>query len=289
MAWSLGAQPGCNGAILSDLKDFTGKAAIVTGATQGLGEMTARLLVERGLSHLIVTGRDELRGAAITEDLRSSGCDAHFVGADLENPNACESVISEARKRFHKVDVLVNAAGLTSRGTIYDTSLELWDRLMAVNLRAPFILTQGCVNWMRETGTVGSIVNIISTSAYGGQPFLTPYSTSKGGLATFTKNVAYAVVRHRIRVNGLMLGWMDTPGEDSIQREYHTNDQDWIEEAEATRPFGRLIKTDEAARAIAWLASDESGLMTGALIDFDQSVIGGGDAPIPGPDEPGIK
>ena len=103
MAWSLGAQPGCNGAILSDLKDFTGKSAIVTGATQGLGEMTARLLVERGLSHLIVPGRDEPRGAAITEDLRSSGCDAHFVGADLENPNACESVISEARKRFHKV------------------------------------------------------------------------------------------------------------------------------------------------------------------------------------------
>ena len=142
---------------------------------------------------------------------------------------------------------------------------------------------------MRRERIQGSIVNVISTSAYGGQPFLTPYSTSKGGLATLTKNVAYAVVRHQIRVNGLMLGWMDTPGEDVIQRTQHTDGRDWLDEAEATRPFGRLIKADEAARAIVWLASDESGLMTGALVDFDQSLIGGGDPPIPAVDEHGIN
>ena len=141
---------------------------------------------------------------------------------------------------------------------------------------------------MRETMTKGSVVNVISTSAYGGQPFLTPYSTSKGGLATLTKNVAYAVVRNQIRVNGLMLGWMDTPGENIIQRTNHTDGQDWLEEAEADRPFGRLIKAEEAAKAITWLASEESGLMTGALIDFDQSIIGGGDAPIPTVGEYGI-
>jgi NAD(P)-dependent dehydrogenase (short-subunit alcohol dehydrogenase family) len=270
------------------MSTFNGKTALITGSTQGLGEETALLFVERGIRELVITGRNAERGEAVSDRLRERGCDVLFVAADLEQLESCQNIIAQARDRFSKVDILVNSAGLTSRGTIYDTSVELWDQLMAVNLRAPFILTQGCVNWMRETETRGSIVNVISSSAYGGQPFLTPYSTSKGGLATLTKNVAYAVARHQIRVNGLMLGWMDTPGEDNIQRTVHTDGQDWLEEAETTRPFGRLIKTDEAARAIAYLASDESGLMTGALIDFDQSVIGGGDAPIPGADEFGI-
>ena len=270
------------------MSSFSGKTAIVTGSTQGLGETTARLLVERGLSKIIITGRNETRGKTVVDDLNRTGCEAHFVPADLQEVNACRSIVTEARTRFNQVDILVNTAGLTSRGTIFDTSVELWDQLMAVNLRAPFLLTQDCVNWMRETMTKGSVVNVISTSAYGGQPFLTPYSTSKGGLATLTKNVAYAVVRNQIRVNGLMLGWMDTPGENIIQRTNHTDGQDWLEEAEADRPFGRLIKAEEAAKAIAWLASEESGLMTGALIDFDQSIIGGGDAPIPTVGEYGI-
>jgi NAD(P)-dependent dehydrogenase (short-subunit alcohol dehydrogenase family) len=268
------------------VSSFSGKTAIVTGSTQGLGETTARLLVERGLSGIIITGRNEARGKTVADDLNRSGCDAHFVVADLQEVDACRRIVAEARTRFDQVDILVNAAGLTSRGTIFDTSVELWDQLMAVNLRAPFPLTQDCVNWMRETQTKGSVVNVISTSAYGGHPFLTPYSTSKGGLATLTKNVAYAVVRNQIQVNGLMLGWMDKPGEDVIQRTNHTDGQDWFEEAD--RPFGRLIKADEAAKAIAWLASEESGLKTGALIDFDQSIIGGGDAPIPAVGEYGI-
>jgi len=271
------------------LGGFEHKTAIITGATQGLGESTARLFVERGLKKIVITGRNAGRGETVAKELEAAGCDALFIEADLEKPDACEGIIDSSRNHLEEIDILVNAAGLTSRGTIYDTTIELWDQLMAVNLRAPFILTQGCVNWMREKGTLGSIVNIVSTSAYGGQPFLTPYSSSKGGLATFTKNVAYAVVRHQIRVNGLMLGWMDTPGEDTIQRTNHTDGQDWLNEAEATRPFGRLIKADEAAKAIAWLASNESGLMTGALVDFDQSIIGGGDAPIPTENEMGIN
>ena len=266
---------------------FDNQHAIVTGSTQGLGETTARLFAERGAAGLLITGRNQNRGEAVARDLQSNGCDARFVQADLENPEACKRILTEAEAAFGTVHILVNAGALTSRGTIYDTSIELWDQLMAVNLRAPFLLTQGCVNLMRRDGIQGSIVNVISTSAYGGQPFLTPYSTSKGALATFTKNVAYAVMRHRIRVNGLMLGWMDTPGEDVIQRTCHTNGADWLEEAEAQQPFGRLIKTDEAARAIAFLASNESGLMTGSLVDFDQSVIGGGDTPKPTPGEPG--
>ena len=94
-------------------------------------------------------------------------------------------------------------------------------------------------------------------------------------------------MRYRIRVNALNLGWMDTPGEHAIQKEEHNADDDWLTDAEANQPFGRLIKTDEAARAIAFLASDESGLMTGAVIDYDQSVIGAGFVPQPAVGEQG--
>jgi NAD(P)-dependent dehydrogenase (short-subunit alcohol dehydrogenase family) len=114
---------------------------------------------------------------------------------------------------------------------------------------------------------------------------LTAYAASKANLVALTKNVAYSVMRHRIRANAINLGWMDTPGEDVIQRRYHSDGKDWLADAEAEMPFGRLIKPEEAARAIAFLASDESGMMTGAVLDFDQSVLGAWPKPIPSPIE----
>jgi NAD(P)-dependent dehydrogenase (short-subunit alcohol dehydrogenase family) len=111
-------------------------------------------------------------------------------------------------------------------------------------------------------------------SSHGGQPFLCPYSTSKGALATLTKNVAQSVLKHRIRVNGLNLGWMDTPGEDAIQKRFHAATPEWLKNAEAMQPFGRLVKPQEVAQVVAFLLSDRSGMMTGSVIDFDQNVMG---------------
>jgi NAD(P)-dependent dehydrogenase (short-subunit alcohol dehydrogenase family) len=133
---------------------------------------------------------------------------------------------------------------------------------------------QESLRLMIEKHIAGSIVNIISMSSHGGQTFLNPYSMSKGALVTLTKNVAQSVVQKRIRVNGLNLGWMDTPGEDTIQKRFHDAPSDWLEKAERTQPFGRLIKPQEAAHAVAFLLSDRSGLMTGSIIDFDQKIIG---------------
>ena len=133
---------------------------------------------------------------------------------------------------------------------------------------------QECLRIMIEKGIRGSIVNVISMSSHGGQPFLTPYSMSKGAPVTLTKNVAHAVVKERIRVNGLNLGWMDTPGEHAIQKQFHNAPSDWLEKAEQTQPFGRLIKPPEAAQMVAFMLSDRAGLMTGSIIDFDQHVDG---------------
>ena len=152
---------------------------------------------------------------------------------------------------------------------------------MAVNVRAPFLLTQGVARIARRNGTPASVVNIGSVAGYGGAPFITPYSVSKGALMTMTRSLAFQLMRHRIRVVTVNPGWMDTPGEDLIQRKYHDGGDDWLARAEAERPFGRLIKTDELARTLAFVLSDDAGMMTGAIIDYDQTVQGAGDAPLP--------
>ncbi len=132
----------------------------------------------------------------------------------------------------------------------------------------------------------GAIVNIGSASVKAGQPFIAPYCASKGALATLTKNSGYALIRNRIRVNQLNLGWMASDGEDRIQREYHDADPNWLEKAVVAQPFGRLIDPKEVARAVAFLASKGSGMMTGAFIHYDQSVWGAYSFAPPSPDEP---
>ncbi len=268
---------------------FKNQNAIVTGSTSGVGEATARLLVERGATGMLITGRHEGRGQKVARDLNDAGCKTLFVKADLENVEDCHRIFNSAEEAFGQIHVLVNAAAYTARGSIFDSSVELWDKMMAINMRAPFLLMQSCINHMRRNKTEGTIVNVLSVAAHGGQPFIGTYSASKGGLAILTKNAAYATMRYRIRINGLMLGWTDTPWEHNIQTTYHTDDPNWLKNAEAELPFGRLIKSDEAARAIAWMASSESGMMTGSLIDFDQSVLGAGDVSRPKPGEYGTE
>ena len=145
---------------------------------------------------------------------------------------------------------------------------------MAINVRAPFFLMQDAVKVMRRQAIAGRIVNIGSMSAHGGQPFIAAYCTSKGALATLTRNTAYALMRNRIRVNALNIGWMASEGEDRIQREFHHAPADWLERAEPTQPFGRLIKPQDLAGLAIYLLSDAAAMMTGSLIDFDQNVMG---------------
>ncbi len=261
---------------------FEGKVALVTGSTSGLGEAIARRLAAEGAAGIAVTGRDRSRGEAVADALGGQ-TDVAFLPADLQHAGEALSLIDAVDERFARLDVLVNAAGLSTRGSIDDTTPELFDLLMAVNVRAPLLLMQGAIRIMRREGIAGTIVNIGSVASHGSEPFLTPYATSKGALTTLTKNVAYSVVWDRIRCNILNIGWMDTPTEDTIQRTYHSDGEDWLEQAEARMPFGRLLKPDEVAKAVAFLASDESGMMTGAAVEFNQGILGGGSPPIPSP------
>lgn len=258
--------------------DFAGRVAIVTGSTQGLGEATVREMAARGAAGIVVVGRDVDRGQAVASSLP---CETVFVAADLASPDAPGHIVAQADLAFGRVDVLVNAAALTVRGSVWDTDAELWDRMLAINTRAPGLLISSVAAIMARESTPGSIVNIGSVAANGGQDFLYAYATSKAALQALTKNAAYTLMRRQIRVNLIQPGWMATPGEDSIQREFHGAENGWLEEAAADLPFGRLIDPAELARTICFLASDASGLMTGAIVDFDQSIAGAGDAPVP--------
>ena len=258
--------------------DLKGKVAIVTGSTQGLGEAIAHLLAERGAKGIVITGRNAERGANVASALEKKGTKALFVQADLASMDDVRKIVAATDKAFGRVDVLVNSAGITDRGSIWDTEQKLFDDMMAVNVRAPFFLIQDAVKVMKREKIKGTVINIISMSGHGGQSFISAYSISKGALITLTKNLAFSVMKAQIRINGLTIGWMDTPGEDRIMKTYHDADKDWLKKAEAGRPFGRLLKPDEVARAVAFLASEESGMMTGSIIDFDQQVLGAGNA-----------
>ena len=216
----------------------------------------------------------------MANEISAAGCAAVFVNADLAKVADCRNVVAKAEKQFGRVDALVNAAGLSDRGNIFETTEERFNEIFSVNVRAPFFLIQESVRIMRREKIAGSIVNIQSMSGHGGQPHIAAYSASKGALATLTRNVAHALVKFRIRVNGLNIGWMSTPGEDRIMKTYPGAKDGWLEAAAKTKPFGRLLDPKEVARACAFLCSDESGLMTGAKSDVDQSVVGASDPPI---------
>jgi NAD(P)-dependent dehydrogenase (short-subunit alcohol dehydrogenase family) len=261
---------------------MTGKIAVITGGTQGLGETIAHLFVDRGCAGIVLVGRNVERGNKVKAALEAKGAKVIFVAADLTILDQVRTIIPACEKAFGKVDAVVNAAALTDRGTIWDTTEARYDDIMDANVKAPFFLMQDALHLMRKTKTKGTIVNILSMSGHGGQDFLSAYCTSKGALAVLTRNIAYSVMNYHIRVNGLNIGWMDTPGEDRIMKTYHDRTDGWLKDAEASRPFGRLIKPSEVARACAYLCSEESGLMTGSIIDFDQNVLGTGNAiPVP--------
>ena len=262
---------------LSNLS-LDGKTAIVTGATQGLGESIAHLFADRGCANMVITGRNAERGAKVKAALEAKGVKTVFVQSDLTKLAEVRKIVAACDTAFGKIDALVNAAGMTDRGTIWDTTPELYDQMFDTNVKAPFFLMQDALHLMKKSRTKGTIVNILSISGHGGQDFITAYCGSKGALAVITKNVAYSVMKYHIRVNGLNIGWMDSPGEDRIMKTYHDAQPGWLAKAEEGRPFGRLVKPAEVARAVAYLSSPESGLMTGSIIDFDQQIIGTGNA-----------
>ncbi|MEZ5913833.1 MAG: SDR family oxidoreductase [Paracoccaceae bacterium] len=247
----------------------TGTAALIIGGTQGLGLAIAERLMAEGCRNLVIAGRDEVRGQRAADALG-----ARYLPVDLADAAAVGALVDRAAGAMGRVNALVNAGALTDRGSILDTTPALWDAMLATNARGPFFALQRVAQRAIDAGHPAAIVNILSMVVHCGQSFLAPYSASKAALANVTRNAAQALRSHRIRVNAINCGWMDTPGEDAVQRRHHGADDGWLERAEAAQPFGMLVKPAHVAGLASYLLSAQSGVMTGAIVDFDQNVAG---------------
>ena len=252
------------------------KVVLINGGTQGVGGASARAAVREG-AQVVVTGRRVDAGKRFAAELEELGGDVRFVQTDMADPQQARRSVTRTVEEFGRIDGLCNAAGITTRGTLLDTTPELFDTHIAVNLRGPFFAMQAAAADMVERGTAGSIVNIISIAEHGGQGYLAPYVAAKAGLAGLTRNTAYAHRWDRIRINGLNIGWTESEGETQTQQQFHQADDGWASEAAKKVPMGKLGQPDEIAEIVVLLLSPRSGVVTGSVIDWDQIVIGGHD------------
>jgi NAD(P)-dependent dehydrogenase (short-subunit alcohol dehydrogenase family) len=257
---------------------LAGKVLVVTGSTQGVGRAVALEAAGNGAESILLTGRDKARGEAVAAEVEALGPRAHFVAADLSNSDASDTIAEAALAKFGRIDALVNAAGLTDRGSVLDATPDLWDKLHTVNAKTPFFLMQRAIADMRKRRTPGAIVNILSINVHGGATDLTVYSSSKAALALITKNAAQAHRFDRIRINGINMGWADTPAERVMHAETLGKGPDWLAEQAAAQPFGRLLEAEDVARLTHFLLSPASEPMTGSVIDQEQSAMGPRDA-----------
>ena len=259
----------------SDLSNqFKGKNIIVTGSTQGVGAETAKLFAARGANSITICGRQEEKGNKVKKEIEDLGSKCIYIKADLANVEDCRNIVKSADKEFGTIHTLINAAGYTQRGTILSATLENYENNFNVNARAPFILMQETIKIMIRDKVKGTIASVLSIAMYSGMPFIVAYSGSKAALAIMTRNIANSVSGHQIRVNALNIGWTDTPAEHEIQTNVHNKDNDWLQNTEKNVPFKRLTKPIDVAKGLAFMCSEESGLMTGSIIDFDQTVHG---------------
>ncbi|MGI9606353.1 MAG: SDR family oxidoreductase [Acidimicrobiales bacterium] len=258
---------------------FDQRVALITGGTQGLGLAVAQLMKARGASGLMIVGRDAEKGEAAAASLTDGGCRAVFHSADLRSDDGIDGVIDALDREFGTVHAFVNCAAATWRGSVWNTTATMWDEMLGLNVKMPALLLTGVAKIMKREGQAGAMVLIGSVAHHGGNEVLWPYSTSKHALETMVKSAAFSLMADGIRVNALNPGWMDTPAEHLTQMKFHDAPPNWLELAEAEQPFGRILKPQEVARAVCFLASDESGMTTGASLDIDQTIPGTGDLP----------
>ncbi|MEX2172061.1 MAG: oxidoreductase [Pirellulales bacterium] len=245
------------------------KVIIVTGSTTGIGEAIARRCVAEG-ARVLVHGRDRKRGEELVAEL---GTSARLHVDDLADPAAAKRIVSAAVESWGRIDALVNNAATVSRSNLHTTTPEFFDQMIAINLRAPFLLIQAAHKWLKETR--GAVLNIGSVNAYCGEANLLPYSMSKGGLMTMSRNLADALGPEQIRVTHFNVGWVLTENEYRVK----VNDgmpKDWPEKVPREyAPSGRIMKPEEIAGAAVYWLSDESRPISGSVLELEQfPVIG---------------
>ncbi len=246
------------------------KTILVTGSTTGIGEATARLCVAEG-ARVMIHGRDEARARQVTADL---GDAAAYVIADLAEPASGKLLVDATVQRFGGLDGIINNAALTTRGTLETTDAAFFDRMMAVNTRAPLLIIQAAMPLFRQQHH-GVVVNIGSINALCGQADLLAYSIAKGGLVTLTRNLANAYAVDGIRINQINVGWVASPNEIALKQSEGLA-PGWEKNVpRAFAPRGSIMVPEEAAAHVLFWVSHDSSPANGCVYELEQySFIG---------------
>lgn len=246
------------------LKD---KVAVITGGGMGIGAATARLLVAEGAAVVIGDVADDA-GHQIAKDIIAQGGRAAFVHCDVRRPDDVTQLIQSAAESFGGLDCLINNAGIALAKSTTETSVEEWERVLGINLTGPWLCARAAIPAMRQRGG-GVIVNVASNAGLVGFPNLAAYCASKGGLVQLTKAMALDCAPHHIRVNAICPGHTRTPmGEGFVAAQ--ADPEAFVKEFINTQhPIGRMAEAEEVARAILFLASDDSSFITGSILAAD--------------------
>jgi NAD(P)-dependent dehydrogenase (short-subunit alcohol dehydrogenase family) len=243
-------------------KQFSGKVALVTGATSGIGQACAVAFAQAG-AKVICVGR---KAEALREIEKTIGAEVLTIEADLAETEAAERVVARALEVFGGIDILVNAAGHISNGTIENTSLKAWDDMMNVNVRAPFQLMQKALPSLIERG--GNIVNVSSVTGLRAFPGVLAYCVSKAALDQLTRCSSLELAAKGVRVNAVNPGVVVT----QIHKRGGMNDEAYaafLEHSKTTHPLGRTGRPEEIADLVLFLASDKASWITGATYSID--------------------
>jgi NAD(P)-dependent dehydrogenase (short-subunit alcohol dehydrogenase family) len=243
---------------------LAGKVVVVTGATKGIGKGIAIMCAGEG-ANVVVSGRSEKDGLQVVQEIKKKyHADALFVRGDISKVEACKQLIDETLAHFGRVDGLVNNAGIFPRGSMLETTEELFDTVFNVNIKGAFFCTKYALASMMHTG--GSIVQIGSTNAYKGQIDLAAYSCSKGAMNTLNLHVAGNYGAEGVRSNWITVGWVATEGELELHERMGSKLEDLEEIAKDVIPSGRMQTAEDIAYGVIYLLSDESSQVTGTTL-----------------------
>ena len=240
-----------------------GKVALISGGSRGMGAYEAELFVQEGAKVVVGDVRED-EGHSLVDKIIKSGGDAVFVRLDVTSETDWTAAVNEAANRYGKLDVLVNNAGVSARGSIEETSVEDWDRVMGINSKGVFLGTRSAIPEMRKAGG-GSIINISSQLGLVGMGESSPqYQASKGAVRIFSKSAAIQYASEGIRVNSVHPVPVVTP-----MTEARRSDAEVRKRMISRIPLGRYGESEDVAYGVLYLASDESSFVTGSELVID--------------------